>query len=317
MPNFRQLWTRIRSVETIANHANHDYSNVFLKNKNDIESLLNVGGKKISDSNILILGCGYNYPEVILWSSVAKQAIGIDVIEAFWKDGFGARYRDLRRDGRGITRSFANTIFDQLTYRRYFDELRKASQLKLDEHNQNLKTYDGRNLPFSDDTFDVVCSNAVLEHINLDDLAKLSSEISRITRPSGVSYHIWHNYYSLSGAHIPDEIAIAYPWGHLREDPQIISCLNYSGSYLNRMLPEEIIKFLSCGFQCIAVHPLDKKNNKSENVSEFTYEGEALLTKKLEKELTKYPRNTLLTRAFLFIGVKEGSGKDNYVITKD
>lgn len=302
---------RIRSTKTIANHANHDYSNVFLKSKSDIESLLNARGKKISDSNILIIGCGYNYPDVILWSTVAKQVIGIDVIDAFWKDGFGARYKDLRRDGRGITRSFANTIFDQLTYRRYFDELRNVSHLKLDEHNQNLKTYNGRNLPFSDETFDVVCSNAVLEHINSSDLTKLSNELSRITRPSGISYHIWHNYYSLSGAHIPDEIALGHPWGHLIGDPQINNWLNYSGSYLNRMLPEEIIKFLSYGFSCIAVHSVDKYNNKSENVSEFTYEGEALLTKKLESKLNKYPRNTLLTRGFLFIGVKEGSITDN------
>lgn len=299
----RHLWKTIHSAKTT---ANHDYFNVFLKSKSDIESLLNDRGRKISDANILILGCGYTYPDVILWSSVAKRVIGIDVIEVFWKDGFGARYKNFRRDGRGIARSFANTIFGRLTYLRYFDELRNLSHLKLDEYNQNLKTYDGRNLPFSDETFDVVCSNAVLEHVTPNDLANLSNEISRITRSSGISYHLWHNYYSLSGAHIPDEIALAHPWGHLLADPQVNNWLNFSGTYLNRLLPEEIIKFLSHGFRCVAVHSVDKSHNKSENVSEFTYEGEELFTKELETKLTNYPRNTLLTRSFLFIGVKEG-----------
>ena len=179
--------------------------------------------------------------------------------------------------------------------------------MELDEYNQNLKTYDGRNLPFSDQTFDVVCSNAVLEHVNPNDLAKLSNEITRITRPSGISYHLWHNYYSLSGAHIPNEIALAHPWGHLLGDPQVNNWLNSSGTYLNRMLPEKIIEFLSYGFRCVAVYSVDKNHNKSENVSEFTYEGEVFFTKELESKLTNYPRNTLLTRAFLFIGAKEGS----------
>ena len=180
------------------------------------------------------------------------------------------------------------------------------THLEIDEYNQNLKTYDGRNLPFPDENFDVICSNAVLEHVNPNDFAKLSNEISRIMKPSGISYHLWHNYYSLSGAHIPDEIALAHPWGHLIGDPQINNWLNFSRTYLNRLLPEEIVKILSHDFRCVAVHSLDKNHNKRENDSKFTYEGEDLFTKELETKLNNYPRNTLLTRAFLFVGVKEG-----------
>ena len=191
-----------------------------------------------------------------------------------------------------------------MTYRRYFDELRDVSHLKLDEYNQNLKTYNGRNLPFSDETFDVVCSNAVLEHVNPNDFAELSKELSRITRPSGICYHLRHNYYSLSGAHVPDEIALAHPWGHLLGDQRVDNWLKSSGTYLNRMLPEEIIKLLSIDFRRLAVYSVDKNHNKNENGSEFAYEGEALFTNELESKLSKYPRSTLLTRAFLFIGAK-------------
>ena len=309
----RHIWKTIHSAKTV---ATHDYFNAFMKSKNDIESLLNERGKKISDANILILGCGYNYPDVILWSTVAKQVIGIDVREAFWKDGFMAKYKDLRRGGRGIFGAFANTIVNRLTYFGYFDELRNLSHLQLDENNQNLKTYDGSNLPFSNETFDVVCSNAVLEHIKPNDLSHLTNEISRVTQSSGISYHCWHNYYSLSGAHVPDEIASTHPWGHLLGDSAINSYLNISKTYLNRMLPEEIMKFLSNDFRSMAVYSLDKNHNKFGNVSEFAYEGEELLTKELETKLANYTRNTLLTRSFLFVGEKKVDNKEKNMLNE-
>jgi len=93
--------------------ANHDYSNVFLRAKSDIESLLSARGIKTSEASILVLGCGYNYPDVILWSAIAKQVNGIDVLEAFWKDGFMARYKNFRKNGWGITKSFAATLFNR------------------------------------------------------------------------------------------------------------------------------------------------------------------------------------------------------------
>jgi SAM-dependent methyltransferase len=190
-----------------------------------------------------------------------------------------------------------------MSYFQYFDELRKLSRLKLDEYDQILMTYGGINLPFPNGSFDAVISNAVLEHVK--DLAHLSNEISRVTRPFGISYHLWHNYYSLSGAHVPDEMTLKHPWGHLLGDPAIEDYLNSSSTYLNRMLPEEIIKCLSNGFHCLAVHSMDKNYNKSQDGPDFRYEGEELFSKEIENKLANYPRSTLLTRCFLFIGVKE------------
>jgi hypothetical protein len=58
----RHLWKEIRSAKI---KAKDDYYNVFLKSKKDIESLLIARGKKTSEIEILVLGCGYNYPEVL------------------------------------------------------------------------------------------------------------------------------------------------------------------------------------------------------------------------------------------------------------
>src|SRR5437660_12608686 len=47
--------------------------------------------------------------------------------------------------------------------------------------------YDGVRLPFPDDTFDVVYSSSVLEHVT--NLPALLAEVARVTRPNGRSLH--------------------------------------------------------------------------------------------------------------------------------
>jgi SAM-dependent methyltransferase len=48
--------------------------------------------------------------------------------------------------------------------------------------------YDGRNIPFPDNSFDVVFSSNVLEHV--PDLAKMHAEILRVLRPGGKCVHV-------------------------------------------------------------------------------------------------------------------------------
>lgn len=48
--------------------------------------------------------------------------------------------------------------------------------------------YDGRNLPFADESFDVVFSSNVLEHVS--DLPYLLAEMRRVLRPGGVAVHL-------------------------------------------------------------------------------------------------------------------------------
>jgi ubiquinone/menaquinone biosynthesis C-methylase UbiE len=65
----------------------------------------------------------------------------------------------------------------------------------------DVRTYDGRYIPFRDSTFDVVFSSNVLEHIaHLDEI---QSEIGRVLRPGGLAIHIlptqhWRLWTSLS-----------------------------------------------------------------------------------------------------------------------
>lgn len=50
-----------------------------------------------------------------------------------------------------------------------------------------VSLYDGRTLPFPDDSFDAIYSSNVLEHVA--DFAQIQSELARVLRPGGTAIH--------------------------------------------------------------------------------------------------------------------------------
>lgn len=52
----------------------------------------------------------------------------------------------------------------------------------------NVRDYDGKTIPFPDDSFDLVFSSHVLEH--LTDEPQLYSEMARVLRPGGTAIHV-------------------------------------------------------------------------------------------------------------------------------
>jgi SAM-dependent methyltransferase len=275
----------------------HDFSNVFQKSRQDISELL---GPRIDGARLMVLGCGYNYPDVALWSTVVDDVVGVDVRRAFWRNGLGRLYKSLRHDGRGRFRSIGESIYRRRGYPKYFRRLRGLSGADLDFAHQDLISYDGKSLPFADESFDVICSNAVLEHVS--DLPTLAREMRRVTKEGGIGYHLWHNYYSLSGGHVSDRLVLERPWGHLLGDPDVALHLGLSGTYLNKMLPSCIVKDLASNFHSVSVFQVDKDHRKKGIDHSFSYEGERLLTPDLEQRLSPISREVLLTRAYLIVG---------------
>ena len=49
-------------------------------------------------------------------------------------------------------------------------------------------TYDGKKIPFSDSTFDLIFSSHVLEHVK--DVEKFQYEISRVLKKNGFALHL-------------------------------------------------------------------------------------------------------------------------------
>ena len=65
--------------------AFHDYRISFMKTKKEIQKYFD---KPLSEITILVLGCGYRYPDVFLFSNVSNRTVGLDVEENFYRDGF-------------------------------------------------------------------------------------------------------------------------------------------------------------------------------------------------------------------------------------
>lgn len=71
-------------------------------------------------------------------------------------------------------------------------DVAKSLLKKLDVRNVELVSCSGEGLPFSDDTFDLVFSSSVLEHI--DDKEKALKEMLRVVKPNGAVIFIIPTY---------------------------------------------------------------------------------------------------------------------------
>ncbi len=70
-----------------------------------------------------------------------------------------------------------------------------------DVHNLAFARADGLSLPFRDDTFDLVLSHAVIEHVA--DARRYLGECARVLAPEGWLYLSTAPYLSFAGAHLP------------------------------------------------------------------------------------------------------------------
>lgn len=158
-----------------------------------------------------------------------------------------------------------------------------------------LISYDGYNMPFKNENFNIVLSNAVLEHVK--NIEKLFQEVHRVTKKQGISYHLWHNYYSFSGGHVPELLCKKYPWGHLLH--------KYETHGLNKKTPNEILNSFSKYFQKIALYQIDKNHKKKGISKNFQFEAKELLSKNIKNKLSDFSVELLLTRSYLIIGKKK------------
>ena len=182
-------------------------------------------------------------------------------------------------------------------HRNYYKQISKLSSLPLNHSELNLISYDGNRMPFQNNKFDVVVSTAVLEHVfNLEGFFQ---ELSRITKPGGLSYHLYHNYYSFSGSHLQESSCKKHPWGHLR------GIYKTDTASLNKATIEQISKSFSSEFIMDDIYQVSKDHSKKGIDKTFTYEGQNWLTENIRNELKQYTDEQLLTRSYLIIGRKQ------------
>lgn len=273
--------------------ADHDYNDVFRRSSADVSRLLPM---PLAEARVLVLGCGYTYPDVVLYSTVAKSVVGLDVLDLFYRDGLIRGIVDKIRKGKDPLRATWRTLKRRRGLSTYYARLAELSGRPVDHRSYKLLSYGGGRMPFPDGSFDLVMSNATLEHVH--DLGTFFSECARVTSPGGIAYHAYHNYFSWSGGHISSfaERERA-PWGHLR------GLHHPEEGLLNKASKEKIAGEFDRHFTLQRVTGLDAWHRPA-NDPAFTPERADLLTPALRAELKDYSDEDLLTRAFLLVGTR-------------
>ncbi len=188
----------------------------------------------------------------------------------------------------GIERALRTWFWDYRYARPYYLALARNVPFALRFDGIDLRAMDATALDFPDNTFDLVVSHEVFEH--LPDVPGTLESLARVLKPGGRTYIYIHNYTSLSGGHhiawkYPDTepSAIVPPWDHLRENRH-----SDIPSWINRLRECEYRGMFESLFDILDWIPLKE-------------EGRALLTPPLREELAQFSEQELLTKGFVIV----------------
>ncbi len=245
---------------------------------------------------VLDVGCGKMMWLTLLLHSAGARVTGIDTE---WVDPartFGKYWGILRANG--LERVLRTLVWDALYARSYYRELVRVCPFGVRFDAVDGRRMSATDLAFDDDTFDLVVSHEVFEH--LDDVPATLAELQRVMKPEAVTYIYTHSFTSISGGH---HIAWKYPhtepsdtvppWDHLRENryPDIPSWINRWREPQYREAFERRLEVLDW------IHT--------------AREAEALLTPALRQELAEYSEEELLTKGFITVArpLKPNAGR--------
>ena len=274
--------------------AIHDHNNVY---KKAIRDLCVFGLNTMNGKEVLDIGCGARFPFSLLAAADGANMTALDVTYVkphalpvfFWKI---FRANGIKRAAKSVVRK---ALFDELYLKQLQDSAGMDLSPFISKINFVLADPTVANYPLPSNTYDLVTSNAVLEHV--DDVKNYFKEACRVLKRGGLSYGFVHNYYSISGGHnlewaYPDTSPSprVMPWDHLRGN-QFPSHI-----YLNKLLPEEYMAAAeSAPLEVLLFESRDINHDAGGN------EGEQFLTPEVQAELSQYPRELLLARSYCMI----------------
>lgn len=277
--------------------AAHDHNNVY---KRAIKDLGRFGVTSMKGKELLDLGCGARFPFSLLAASDGATVTALDISYVkphilpvfFWKIW---RANGMKRAAKSVVRKI---LFDRL----YLKELERSAGIKLSSSIRTINFVLGdpvaAQYPLPSGKYDLICSNAVLEHVA--DVKNYFAEVSRLLKKNGLFYGFIHNYYSISGGHnldcaFPDTAPSpkVAPWDHLRANQYPTHI------YLNKLTPLSYKAAVEGSLELLLFEGRDINHN------EGGLEGERFLTPEVQAELAQYPRELLLTRSYCIICRKQ------------
>jgi len=296
----RNLLNRLRlylSMVRYGNAHNRDFAREHYQFFTTMQrNLKKYGLDDLRGLRALDVGCGKAYWLTLLLHSCGAQATGIDT--EFVEPGYSiGKYWGILRSN-GPERAVRTLVWDIFYGPPYYRELAKVSEIPLRFENVDAQRVSATRLDFPDNTFDLVVSHEVFEHIA--DIPTALRNLHRIMKPDGLTYIYIHNYASISGGH---HIAWKYPdtepsgevppWDHLRQHryPDI-------PSWINCLRERDYRAAFEAQFDILDWFPT-------------TTEGEALLTPEIQRELSDYSRDELLTKGFVVVARPKKEGHKN------
>ena len=184
------------------------------------EGLQRRGLIEMDQLRVLDIGCGDRAPVALLFAAHGAEVSAIDLLPVrlggrrplmpilmLFESGPAAAMRLLVRD-------LAHTYF-------YWRELSLLAGRDLPFSAVDLYEMDAEKLLFTDESFDVVVSSAVWEHIR--DVRAATREVNRVLRPGGRAVIQAAHFPSLGGGHHaewhsldPNNARTVRPWDHVR-----------------------------------------------------------------------------------------------------
>lgn len=287
-----RAWKRLGGAGTDAlKRAEQDHANVHRRKVERLSRLL--VDRPMCAWEVLDIGCGYHFPQVALFHGRVARIEGLDITSHFFRDPLARQLSRACRN-RGLARGLYGTVYNRLYFSQYFRHLQRLAGRAIPIESLFLTSYAGGRFPFSNESFDVVISSAVLEHVM--DMDSFAFECARVLKPGGVLDMWWHNWFCPSGSHTePSERALG-PWGHLLGGPAY-ACLNHFG-------PERISEAFERHLRVVGVTPADASHRLA---SDSGYEPEAadLLTPDRRSRLSALPQDLLTTTGFVIQARKE------------
>ena len=274
------------SMVRYGNAHNLDFAIEHYKFFKNLLNKLKTLGLNPKNLRTLEIGCGKAYWLTLLLHSYGVQVTGIDTEFTSTKNNI-SKYLCILREN-GLERMLRTLVWDKFYAKPYYQKLDSISSFPLNFSNTDVRRMSVTETDFPNDTFDLIVSHEVFEHI--ENIPETVFTLNRILKPSGYTYIYVHNFTSLSGGH---HIAWKYPdtepsdtvppWDHLREKrfPNI-------PSWLNELREKDYRREFEKHMEIIEWIPFGK-------------EGENLLTPDIRAELSDYDEHELLTKGFIII----------------